>query len=390
MWSVASATAGSVTDSAGNTYTELTHFTASDGTELSVWTAQVTSGGGTIPTLTAKPTGSADVGVAVLEYSGVSSVGGASVVDVQGHASGKTSAAATIAAGATAPTTAAGELALGFYADSGFGNTLTAGSGFTSRVNVSKVSDMELLAEEQITGAAGATPNATFGTGASTIWLAATVVLKPEGSGAATTPSAPTNVAATAGNGSAVLTWTAPADGGSPVTSYTVTPYADGVAGTPTVVTGAPPAATATLSGLSNAVPYTFTVSAANAVGAGAVSQPSNTVVPGPVPNGQFGALQTWPIVAVHSAVLDRRQGAGLGRLAEPAAHPRLRPGDRDVHHRHARPTACSAAAWPSSRTAGCWWPAATARPRTACSASPTPTSSTRRPTPGPAPPTCI
>jgi hypothetical protein len=305
VWSVAAATAGSVTDSAGNTYTELTHFTASDGTEMSVWTTQVTAGGGTIPTLTAKPTGSADVGVAVLEYSGVSSVGGVSVVDVQGHATGKTGSAATVAAGAAAPTTAAGELALGFYADSGFGNTLTAGAGFTSRVNVSHVSDMELLAEEQITGAAGTTPNATFGTGSSTIWLAATVVLKPEGSGAATAPGAPTGVAATAGNASATLTWTAPADGGSPLTAYTVTPYADGVAGTPTVVTGTPPAAAATLTGLTNAVPYTFTVSATNAIGTGPVSQPSNSTVPDPVPNGQFGSLQTWPIVAVHSAVLD-------------------------------------------------------------------------------------
>ena len=305
VWSVGAATAGSVTDSGGDTYTELTHFTASDGTEMSVWTAQVTSGGGTVPTLTAKPTGSADVGVAMLEYSGVSSIGGASVVDVQGHATGKTSGAGPVAAGATAPTTAPGELALGFYADSGFGNALTAGVGFTSRVNVSQVSDMELAAEEQLTGAAGATANATFGTGASTIWLAATVVLKPEGSGAATAPGTPTNVAATAGNASAGLTWSAPADGGSPVTAYTVTPYTDGVAGTPTVVTGTPPAASATLTGLSNAVPYTFTVSATNAVGTGPVSQPSNTAVPDPVPNGQFGALQTWPIVAVHSAVLD-------------------------------------------------------------------------------------
>ena len=305
VWSVAAATTGSVTDSAGDTYTELTHFTASDGTELSVWSAPVTSGGGTIPTVTAKPTGSADVGVAVLEYSGVSSVGGASVVDVQSHATGKTGSAGSVAAGATSPTTAAGELALGFYADSGFGDTLTAGAGFTSRVNVSNVSDMELLAEEQVVSAAGATPNATFGTGASTIWLAATVVLKGAGTGAATAPGAPTSVAATAGSGSATLTWTAPADGGSPITSYTITPYADGVAGTPTVLTGTPPASGATLSGLTDAVPYTFTVTAANAIGAGPASQSSNTVVPDPVPNGRFGALQSWPIVAVHSAVLD-------------------------------------------------------------------------------------
>jgi len=37
------------TDSAGNHYTELTHFTASDGTELSVWSAPITQGGGTPP-----------------------------------------------------------------------------------------------------------------------------------------------------------------------------------------------------------------------------------------------------------------------------------------------------------------------------------------------------
>ena len=306
VWSSAAATAGSVTDSAGNVYTELTHFTASDSTELSVWTAPITAGGGSALTVTAKPTSAADVGVAVLEYSGVSSAGGASVVDVQAHATGTTSGAGTVASGATAATTGAGELALGFYADSGFGDTVTAGSGFTGRAKVSNAGDMEVAVEDQAVSAAGATPNAAFGTGASTVWLAATVVLKPESSGGgATAPGTPTSVAAVAGNASATLTWTAPPDGGSPLTSYTVTPYADGVAGTPTVVTGTPPTPSATVSGLSNAVPYTFTVSAANAVGSGPVSQPSNSVVPDPVPAGQFGALQTWPIVAVHSVVLD-------------------------------------------------------------------------------------
>jgi hypothetical protein len=54
---------------------------------------------------------------------------------------------------------------------------LTAGSGFTGRVNVSPASDMELLAEDQIVGL-GATPAAAVGTGANTVWLAATVVFK--------------------------------------------------------------------------------------------------------------------------------------------------------------------------------------------------------------------
>jgi hypothetical protein len=45
VWSSSNATASSVTDSAGNTYTEVLHFTASDGTEMSVWTAPITVGG---------------------------------------------------------------------------------------------------------------------------------------------------------------------------------------------------------------------------------------------------------------------------------------------------------------------------------------------------------
>ena len=47
VWSAGGATASTVTDSAGNTYTKLTNFKASDNTELSVWTAPVTAGGGT-------------------------------------------------------------------------------------------------------------------------------------------------------------------------------------------------------------------------------------------------------------------------------------------------------------------------------------------------------
>jgi hypothetical protein len=42
---------------------------------------------------------------------------------------------------------------------------------------VAPTSDMELLAEDQSAGL-GSTPNATAGTGASTAWLMATIVLK--------------------------------------------------------------------------------------------------------------------------------------------------------------------------------------------------------------------
>ena len=42
---------------------------------------------------------------------------------------------------------------------------------------------------------------------------------------APTAPGAPTGVTATAGNGKATVTWTAPSNGGSTITSYTITPY---------------------------------------------------------------------------------------------------------------------------------------------------------------------
>jgi len=178
VWSSSGATASGVTDSAGNTYTELSHFTASDGTELSVWSAPVTAGGGAKPTITARATATADIGVAAMEYAGLSAAAGTSVLDVQAHATGTTGAAGTVTSGVTPAVTGNGELAIGFYADSGFADTLTPGSGFTGRVNLSPASDMELLAEDQGTGQ-GATPAAKAGTGAGTTWLMATLVLKP-------------------------------------------------------------------------------------------------------------------------------------------------------------------------------------------------------------------
>jgi hypothetical protein len=76
------------------------------------------------------------------------------------------------------------------------------------------------------------------------------------------------------------VSWTAPANGGSAITSYTVTPFIGLVGGTPVTVTGNPPATSVTVTGLTNGTGYNFTVSAANAVGTGPTSSPSNTVTP--------------------------------------------------------------------------------------------------------------
>jgi hypothetical protein len=90
----------------------------------------------------------------------------------------------------------------------------------------------------------------------------------------ATTPSAPADVRALAGDGAVQVSWTAPADGGRPITGYTVT-------STPGSVQCRTNTATAcNLSGLTNGTAYTFTVTATNAVGAGATSAPTSAVTP--------------------------------------------------------------------------------------------------------------
>jgi hypothetical protein len=303
VWNSSAATATSVTDTAGNSYVELLHFKASDKTEMSIWTAPVTAGGGTKPTVTAKVSSKADVGVVALEYAGVSTATDASVLDRSAFNTGTTGAAGAVSSGATQPATGANELAIGFYLDSGFGDTLGGGTGYTTRAKVAPDGDIELLAQDAVVGA-GSTPNPTFTTGAATVWLTSTVVLQAGVSGPPTAPSAPADVSAEAGNGSATVSWTPPADGNSPITGYTVTPYVGGTAQTPTTVSGSPPSPTATINGLANGTTYTFTVTATNAVGTGPASAASNAVTPIAVPGGEWTQLLNWPIVAVHMVLL--------------------------------------------------------------------------------------
>ena len=82
-----------------------------------------------------------------------------------------------------------------------------------------------------------------------------------------TVPAAPTNVTCVAGNSSASVYWTPPSNnGGSTITSYTVTPYDGSTAGIS--ITGITDT-TYTVTGLTNAYAYTFQVQAVNAAGTG-------------------------------------------------------------------------------------------------------------------------
>ncbi len=269
-----------VTDTAGDTFTELSSTTAPDGTAMTVWTAVVTYSGGTQPTITATANAASDMGITALEYAGLSTANGAAVLDSSTSASGTTgSSAATVSSGATAAAGHTNELALGLYADSGYSDTLTAGTGWTARSNVSPVSTVEVFTEDQLLNT-GATATATVGTGAKTPWAMTALLLKPASATPPTAPSAPSNVTAIAGNGSATVSWTAPDNGGSLITSYTVTPYTGSTAGTPVTVANQTPNASTTITGLTSGTTYTFTVSATNSVGTSAASTPSNAVTP--------------------------------------------------------------------------------------------------------------
>jgi hypothetical protein len=117
----------------------------------------------------------------------------------------------------------------------------------------------------------------------------------------ATHPSAPSGVSAVPGNASALVSWTAPAStGGSPITGYTATSSP----GTQTCTTSG--ALSCTVSGLTNGTPYTFTVTATNAVGPGPASAASLAVTP-------FGSSAGATYVSLAPArILDTRSNTGL------------------------------------------------------------------------------
>lgn len=92
--------------------------------------------------------------------------------------------------------------------------------------------------------------------------------------GAPTVPDAPTIGTAIAGNTEAIVAFSAPADnGGSAITSYTATSSPGGF-------TSSGASSPLTVTGLTNGVEYTFTVTATNAIGTSSPSAASNAITP--------------------------------------------------------------------------------------------------------------
>ena len=302
VWSSGRATISGVSDAAGNTYTRVATVTASDNTQLSVWTAPITAGDGTRPAITVTATGSADIGGAALEYAGLTTAAGAAAVDASQTGTGTSSTTGFVTSGPTPALAGDNELAMGFYADSGFNRTLTADPNDTERVNVSPTGDIEFLAEDATAGF-GDTPAARVSTGAGTPWLMATVAFKSGtpsppalsvspsslsfgGTAGGASPAAKTLAVSNAGGGT--LSWTASEN----ASWLSLSPASGTNAGTITVtpdIAGLSPGTyttdiTVTASGAGGSpktIPVTFTVDPA--------TPPKLSVTPGSL---SFGATQ--------------------------------------------------------------------------------------------------
>ena len=101
-------------------------------------------------------------------------------------------------------------------------------------------------------------------------------LLSGEGATQADVPGPPTNVSASAGDQSATVSFSAPADnGGAAISLYTATSSPGGFQGTCA-------ASPCSVDGLMNGTAYTFTVAATNEAGEGPASAQSNSVTPAP------------------------------------------------------------------------------------------------------------
>jgi hypothetical protein len=251
--------------------------------------------------------GLAITGYTVTAYLGASVAGSVATGSTSASVSGLTNGAnytftvlATNALGTSAPSTSSNSVTPATVPDAPTGVVAPAGNGSATVAWNAPADNGGLpISGYVVTPYIGlvAQPSSTFSTTAATVtgltngttytFVVEAVNGVGAGSGSpasnpvtpATVPGVATQVFAVGGNGSATVTWNAPAStGGSPITGYTVTSSPGGLTCSTT-------ATSCVVTGLTNGVPYTFDVVATNAVGSEPASAPSNSVTPATTPD---------------------------------------------------------------------------------------------------------
>jgi len=123
-------------------------------------------------------------------------------------------------------------------------------------------------------------------------------------------PSPPVSVAGDAGNTNITVTWVAGvASGGSAITGYKIEKSNDSGSTWTEAVADTGDTLTNTVTGLANGTPYVFRITAINAKGTGAASNPSSATTPVTVPDsptnpsatgGHLKAVVTWVAPSVN------------------------------------------------------------------------------------------
>ena len=285
------AVTASVSAAAGQAVVSWTAPTSNGGADITSYTVSVITGGSTVSTATSSTTSATISGLT----NGTSYTFTVSATNIAGTGTASSPSSAvtpyTVADAPTLDSTSSGNATatLNWFAPAfNGGNTVT---GYT------------------ITASPYITPVTTSGTSATltqllngTTYTFSIVATNARGSSTALTtdvalaaqaPLRPTGVTAsvTAAAGQAVVSWTAPShNGGSAITSYTVTSSSDsnnpsGISVSITDLSGSNVVTTGTVTGLINGTSYTFTVSATNIVGTGSASTASSAVIPYTVPD---------------------------------------------------------------------------------------------------------